>query len=140
MGISPFEAEASRPTRTSAKLPNEVEAVLPIGINAKVPLDSAAKLPNQHVSAAERLRRLEEAKAFLRRSLNAGPQPAAAVVIAASAAGIAEGTLYHAKKALGVVSTHQGYGMGSQWIWADPRMPVHLYGGSLPPKASQSFD
>lgn len=55
MGNGPFAA-AKVPTRT----------------HAKVPLASAANMPSQRITSAERLKRLEEAKAFLRQHLAAG--------------------------------------------------------------------
>jgi hypothetical protein len=90
------------------------------------PFAGAAELAHSPLNAEERLRRLEEAKAFLRRALASGPQPASTLLDAAAAEGIAEGTLYHAKKALDVVSTHRGYGVGSQWMWAVSPAPVPL--------------
>jgi hypothetical protein len=78
------------------------------------------------LSAEERLRRLEEAKARFRKALASGPQPASTLLSAAAAEGIAEGTLYHVRKALGVVSTHPGYGTESQWVWAASPAPAPL--------------
>src|SRR5690348_4676867 len=101
------------------------------------PFDGVVEMAVSRLSTEERLRRLEEAKAFLQRALASGPQPAATLLHTASARGIAEGTLYHAKEALGVVSTHQGCSTGSQWIWADPGAHVILSGRS-PAKASSS--
>jgi hypothetical protein len=90
------------------------------------PFVGVAELAVSPLSAQERLRRLEEAKAFLRRALASGPQPASTLLSAAAAEGIAEGTLYHAKKAVGVISAHRGYGAGSQWMWAASPGPVPL--------------
>ena len=77
MGTGPFAA-AKLPTRPNAQMPNEGEAL---------PLDRTnAKMPSQRICAAERLRRLEEAKTFLRQHLAAGPQPARTLLKAARAA------------------------------------------------------
>ena len=102
-------------------MPNEAETVLPPGTNTKMPFASATQMPSQRISAAERLRRLEEAKAFLRAHLTAGPQPARAVLKAARAAGIATRTLHRAKDALGVRPERSGgYGAHGQWTWYPP--------------------
>lgn len=91
------------------------------GINAKMPLASSAKMPSQWISAAERLCRQEEAKAFLRQHLAAGPQPARVLLKAARAAGIATRTLHRAKDALGVRPERSGgYGAHGQWTWYPP--------------------
>ena len=73
-----------------------------------LPNTVGTKLPNQQLSTAERLRRLEEAIAFLR-YLAAGPQPAKTLLQAAYAAGIAERTLHRAKDVLGVTTEHTGW-------------------------------
>lgn len=78
-------------------------------------------MPSQRSSAAERLRRLEEAKAFLRAHLAAGSQPARALLKAARAAGIATRTLHRAKDAIGVRPERSGgYGAHGQRIWYPP--------------------
>jgi hypothetical protein len=69
------------------------------------------------VSAEERLRRLEEAKAFLLMQVADGPQPAWAILRAARAAGIATRTLNRAKAALGVRVQREGCGGQGQWMW-----------------------
>lgn len=90
---------------------------------AKMPFASSAKLPSQSISAAERLRRLEESKAFLRAHLAAGPQPARTLHKAARAAGIATRTLHRAKDALGVRPERSGgYGAHGQWTWYPPKV------------------
>lgn len=82
MGFGPF---------ATANLPNGVDGgVTAIHLDAKLPNDAHTKLPKQRLSAEERLRRLEEAMAFLRQHLVAGPQPTRDLLKAAKAAGIAE--------------------------------------------------
>jgi hypothetical protein len=77
-------------------------------------------MPSQRISAAERLRRLEEAKAFLHQHLTAQPVPARVLIKDAKVAGIASRTLHRAKDALGVQVQRQGWGQGGQWLWAAP--------------------
>ena len=78
----------------------------------------------KHMSAAEQLRRLEEAMAFLRQHLAAGPQPARKLLKAANAAGIAERTLHRAKDLLGVTTERSGgYAAYGQWVWFPPASP-----------------
>ena len=96
-------------------------------------------MPSQRVSAAERLRRLAEAKAFLRQYLATGPQPARTLLKAARAAGIATRTLHRAKDALGVRPERSGgYGAHGQWTWyppeaggpaASPAVPLRVLAG-----------
>ena len=66
---------------------------------------------------ARRLK-IAEAMAFLQRFLGGGPQLAEVALKAAAEAGIAEGTLYYAKRALRVTSRHQSY--HGPWVWALP--------------------
>ena len=104
----------------------------PFNASTKVPIPEAlmatetnAQLPNQRLSLAARLRRLEEAKAFLRQQLAAGPQPARAILKAAKAAGIATRTLHRAKDALGVMPARSGgYGAHGKWTWYPPGAAV----------------
>ena len=106
MGMAPFKAVDELPKR-SDKLPNS----------------DGVKLPRLRLSAAERLRRLEEAIAFLRQHLATGPQPAKTLLQAAKTAGIAERTLHRAKDVLGVTTEHTGW--HGRWVWAPPaRVPV----------------
>ena len=65
-----------------------------------------------------RRRKIAEAIAFLQRMLENGPQLAEVVLKRAAAVGIAEGTLYYAKRALQVTSRHQSY--HGPWVWALP--------------------
>lgn len=81
------------------------------------PFIASANVPTTRMSAAERLRRLEEAKTFLRQHLAVSPQPARAVLKAAKAAGIATRTLHRAKVALGVQVQRDGWGKRGRWIW-----------------------
>jgi len=74
-------------------------------------------------SEEERRRKIAEAKVFLARALAGGARPASAILHEAARAGIAERTLYHAKAALGVVSTRQGY-RGGRWMWTWPAAHV----------------
>ena len=67
------------------------------------------------LTSAERRRKIAEAKAFIRHDLADGPQYASTLLEAAAERGIAEGTLYYAKRALGVESRRHGY--GGQWSW-----------------------
>lgn len=84
----------------------------------------AAKLPSSQLSAAERLRRLEEALAFLRAHLVAGPQPARTLLNAANTEGIAERTLHRAKDLLNVTTEREGgYTAPGQGIWYPPVAP-----------------
>lgn len=105
MGTAPFVPSAKMPVSRSAKLPS--------GTNAR--------LPKQRLSAAERLQRLEEAKAFVRQQLAGGSQPARVMLNAAKAAGIAERTLHRAKDLLGVRTERAGgYAGQGQWVWYPP--------------------
>ena len=118
MDITRFAASTKLPSGTNAKMPNVVDTLLLSGTNTKMPLGSSAKVPSQRISAVERLRRLEEAKTFLRQHLVAGPQPARTLLKAARAAGIATRTLHRAKDALGVRPERSGgYGAHGQWTW-----------------------
>lgn len=83
----------------------------------KLPFGAGAKVPTRTVSTQERLRRLEEAKAFLGQHLADGPQPAHQLIIDAKTAGIASRTLHRAKDALGVQVQRRGWGQGGQWVW-----------------------
>jgi hypothetical protein len=85
-----------------------------------------------HMSAAERLRRLEEAKAFLRQQLVGSPQPARAMLKAAKAAGIAKRTLHRAKASLGVQVHRDGWGKRGRWVWLP--LTVMPVGQNLPTK------
>jgi hypothetical protein len=90
----------------------------PFPASAKVPNRTDTKLPQPLLSPAERLRRLEEAKAFLCRQLAGGPQPARMLLSNARAAGIAERTLHRAKDLLGVTTERAGgYAGYGQWVW-----------------------
>lgn len=82
------------------------------------PFTARTKLPQPWLTSAERLRRLEEAKAFLYKQLAGGPQPARTLLKAAKAAGIAERTLHRAKDLLGVTTERAGgYAEHGQWVW-----------------------
>jgi hypothetical protein len=73
------------------------------------------------MSAEERRRRLEEAKAFLRQQMATGSIPARRLLQAAAAEGIAERTLYRAKETLGITTARAGgYGASGQWMWSPP--------------------
>ncbi|HZR98654.1 MAG TPA: hypothetical protein VFE37_08110, partial [Chloroflexota bacterium] len=65
-----------------------------------------------------------EAVAFLRAALADGPQPAAGVLEAARAAGLAERTLRRAKATLGVGARKDGARGG--WWWDLPPRPPSL--------------
>lgn len=84
------------------------------------PFVANIKVPKQRLSDEERLRRLEEAKVYLRQHLTAQPMPARVLIKDAKAAGIASRTLHRAKDALGVQVQRQGWGHGGQWLWAAP--------------------
>ena len=88
----------------------------PFVARTKMP-PAVTKVPKQRLSAAERLRRLEEAKAFLHQHLATNPQPAQSVLKAATAAGIATRTLSRAKAALGVQVRRDGWGKQGRWVW-----------------------
>jgi hypothetical protein len=109
MDMEPFVVSAKLPSETNAKLPKS--AGFTVG-------ETAASLTKLRLSAVERRRRLEEAKAFLRQHLAGGPQPACALFKAAKLAGIAERTLHRAKDLLGVTTERVGgYAGRGQWIW-----------------------
>lgn len=82
------------------------------------PFVSAANVSSLAPSSEERRRKIAEAKAFIQRVLAGGPQLAEVVLKAAADGGIAEGTLYYAKRALRVTSTRQSY--HGPWVWALP--------------------
>lgn len=94
----------------------------PFPVSAKVP-PVGTKVPKPRMSAAERLRRLEEAKTFLRQHLAAHPLPARTLIKDAKTAGIASRTLHRAKDALGVQVQRQGWGQGGRWWWGVPMEP-----------------
>ena len=124
MDIGPFAANAKVPSRTHVKMPNEADASPLGGTNAKMPISSAAKMPSRRISAAERLRRLEEAIAFLRQHLDNGPQPARTLLNSANTEGIAERTLHRAKDLLNVTTEREGgYAAHGQWVWYPPTAP-----------------
>ena len=121
MGIDPFAANAQLPPGTNPKLPKSTVGPSSGAPNTKLPNDAEASLPKPRLSAAERLRRLEEAKVFLRQHLAAGPQPARSLLKTAKAAGIAERTLHRAKDLLDVTTERAGgYAEHGQWIWYPP--------------------
>ncbi len=92
---------------------------------------AGTKVPISRMSAAERVRRLEEAKAFLRQHLAAHPVPARILIKNARTAGIASRTLHRAKDVLGVQVQRQGWGQGGQWLWAVPTKPEPAVMASL---------
>lgn len=135
MGTDALAANTSMLGGTHAKLPKRVAVPSPDEMSTKLQneADTAAainpdtKLPKLRFSATERLRRLEEAMAFLRQHLAAGPQPARTLLNAAYAAGIAERTLHRAKDLLGVTTERAGgYAARGQWIWSPPTATVTL--------------
>jgi hypothetical protein len=92
----------------------------PFPASANMPL-AGTSVPKPRLCAAERLRRLEEAKAFLRQHLTSHPVPAGILIKDAKAVGIASRTLHRAKDALGVQVQRQGWGQGGRWLWAGPK-------------------
>jgi hypothetical protein len=92
--------------------------------NGKPPFVSVAEGSKLAPMSEERRRKIAGAKAFIQHALANGPQLAEVVLNAAAARDIAEGTLYYAKRALGVTSTHQSY--HGPWGWALPeeQLPV----------------
>jgi hypothetical protein len=113
MGTQPFVANGKLPSGTNVKLPKSA-ATLTRG-------EYTPKLPLLRLSAAERLRRLEEAKVFLSQHLAAGPQPARVLLNAAAKAGIAERTLHRAKDLLMVTTEREGgYAGHGHWVWYPP--------------------
>ena len=121
MGIGPVDASTKLPSRINAQMPNEVDVLLLNGTSAQLLFGSAAQMSGQRISALERLRRLEEAKTFLRAHLRAGPQPARMLLKAARTEGIATRMLHRAKDALGVKSERAGgYAAHGQWTWYPP--------------------
>lgn len=63
---------------------------------------------------------LEEAKAWLRDALANGARPAKEVKQEAESDGIKPRTLDRAKKALGLISTREGYASEGRWVWSLP--------------------
>ena len=61
---------------------------------------------------------LDEARAFVRSLLGAGPVTTTEIWAAARQAGIAEHTLRRAKQLEGIVARRQGYGPGGSWRWS----------------------
>ena len=117
----PKHATGSVSSEPSATLPDVADAVASIEPGTKLPNGTSPKLPKLRLSTAERLRRLEEAMAFLRQHLAAGPQPARVLLKAANNAGIAERTLHRAKDLLGVTTERSGgYAARGQWVWYPP--------------------
>lgn len=72
------------------------------------PFVAGAKAPSRTNSVQEQVRRLEEAKAFLRQHVANGSHPARTLLAAATAEGIAERTLYRANEALRVTTERAG--------------------------------
>lgn len=141
MGIAPFAEVAKMPRSSSAKMTLPARVSLPIGTNAKMPNEpearsmsgTQAEMITQSLSELDRLRRLEEAKAFLRQHLSAGPQPARTLLKAARVAGIATRTLHRAKDALGVKPERSGgYGAHGQWTWYPPEVGGAAAGPAVP--------
>ena len=102
--------------------------------SAEMPKRSS-RLPQQRLSAAARLRRLEEALAFLRIRLATGPQPAKTLQ-AAYTAGIAERTLHRARDVLLVTTEHTGWHGRRAWVLPKaqvsvPRLPLPFNYSSL---------
>jgi hypothetical protein len=79
------------------------------------PFSAASDFTFLSHTSAEQRQKIAEAKAFIRLTLAGGPQSASMLLRAAAERGIAEGTLYYAKRALGVQSRRHGY--GGQWSW-----------------------
>ncbi len=73
---------------------------------------------------------LDEARDFLRDYLAGGPEPVKAIQTAARNAGVSDGTLKRAKRALGIQAIKAGFGTEGHWTWALPGK------GIIPPKAS----
>jgi putative DNA primase/helicase len=67
---------------------------------------------------------LDEARAFLRSLLGAGPVTTTEIWQAARQAGIAEHTLRRAKQLEGIVARRQGYGPGGSWRWSLDATPA----------------
>lgn len=126
----PDRTHATLPKRTAGPSSGEPSSKLPNGaVDEITATNPHATLPKPQMSTAERLRRLEEAMAFLRQHLAAGPQPARTLLKAAYQVGIAERTLHRAKDLLGIRTTRAGgYAERGQWIWYPPAVA----GGSLP--------
>jgi len=73
---------------------------------------------------------LDEARAFLRSLLGAGPVATNEIWAAARQAGIAEHTLRRAKQLEGIAARRQGYGPGGSWRWSLGGVPAATEGGS----------
>lgn len=86
-------------------------------VTGNIPFARAAE-GTTAASREERRRKIAEAKAFIQHILVDGPHLAEVILKAAADAGIAEGTLYYAKRALRVTSRHQSY--HGPWVWALP--------------------
>lgn len=64
---------------------------------------------------------LNRAMQYLREVLQDGPVPVQEVKKRAAGCGISERTLKRAKRSLGVIATHEGFGSGSEWVWSLPK-------------------
>jgi len=73
---------------------------------------------------------LDEARAFLRSLLGAGPVATTEIWQAARQAGIAEHTLRRAKQLEGIAARRQGYGPGGSWRWSLGGVPTATEGES----------
>jgi putative DNA primase/helicase len=73
---------------------------------------------------------LDEARAFLRSLLGAGPVATNEIWAAARQAGIAEHTLRRAKQLEGIAARRQGYGPGGSWRWSLSGVPAATEGES----------
>jgi putative DNA primase/helicase len=91
----------------------------------------------------------DEAAAFLRNLLDAGPRPAREIFAEASEAGIADITLRRAKRREGLVVTRQGFSKGSVSCWSLPSPPhtcssplidahAHTRSSMEPPRSSMA--
>ena len=83
---------------------------LPQTATGNGPFDTASDRSLLSLTSSERRWKIAEAKAFIRHALTGGPQSASTLLEAAAERGIAEGTLYYAKRALGVQSRRHRYG------------------------------
>jgi putative DNA primase/helicase len=88
---------------------------LPSTISAENLLDSAA-LPASREDAVQR----HEAEDFLRRLLDTGPVPSTQIFKDAKANGVAERTLWRAKRTLGIAAERIPPGPRGAWFWSLP--------------------
>ncbi|MDP9354428.1 MAG: AAA family ATPase [Chloroflexota bacterium] len=107
-----------------ARLPDSLQfRLMPVeGTSvARIQYEGASRYSADDLVASERPRRtesqLDQAVAWLRQVLSAGPLTSVEILGLAAQAGVSDATLRRAKKAAGVRAVKSGFGDGSGWIW-----------------------